>query len=87
MTSPCPPLLPVEILDLILLVILPSSPGLVGLLWSVLWSLLLLLDVVVISVVNDLTTPAPPLIKSVLDLAGLSSDLGGPDLLTAWTEV
>ena len=67
MTSPCRPL-PVEILNLILLIILPGSPGLVGLrLWSVLlWYLLLslllsllwLLDVVMVPVQNYLTAPA-----------------------------
>jgi len=69
MTSPCRPL-PVEILNLILLIILPGSPGLVGLsLWSVLlWYLLLslllsllllwLLDVVMVPVLNYLTAPA-----------------------------
>ena len=53
--------LPVEILDLILLIILPGSPGLVGLLWSVLpllWSLLWLLDVVVVPVLDYLAAPA-----------------------------
>ena len=93
----CP--LPVEILDLILLIILPGSPGLVGLLWSVLpllWSLLWLLDVVVVSVLNYLTPAPAALLQPVLGhlrndlletLLGLRSGWGGPSLLANWIEV
>ena len=97
-STSCP--LPVEILDLILLIILPrSSPGLVGLLLSVLpllWSLLWLLDVVVVSVLNYLTPAPAALLQPVLGhlrkhlrkhLLGLRSGWGGPSLLANWIEV
>ena len=78
--------LPVEILDLILLIILPDSPGLVGLSWpvlSLLRSVLRLLDMIMISV----------LLKPILGHLGhhlghlLAVSSGRPGLLGHWTEV
>ena len=95
MSSPSPAL-PVEILDLILLIILPGAPGLVSLLWpvlSLLRPLLLLLDMIVVSVVHYLPAPAllqPPVVchlgnHLVQTLLALRS--GWPSLLASGVEV